>query len=966
MDTRSSPSNDSQPQQQQQQQQQHTLHLQQQQMLQQQHASYTYPAQQQPQGSWTPSIAATPFYPAFYQNQQQSPQPYPPQMQQQSFFDPTNAQLAAQWAYQQMMFNAQHGFPTISPQQQQQHHSPSQRSPNTPGTPDYFPQSPLSPVFNPFPSGTPPPHTVRGGDQQNQNPQYPGFHPYRRPNRQQQQQPLSQSDHADWRSAVPHPPYGRPDASGSTSSVNSSSSQRQRTNSNQSAHSSAHNVPSSNSSPRGSSRNTPLPAASSSGSSANQSSLRTPHNRSSSSSSTSTATSVRPSGLTAAPAAVTPSTSTSTSTSAPTATPRMTRPSPLSQGNFTASEKRMSKDDIDLGTMHEATPTATMIRSGGIKGRLRRALSFSPSQALKEEQTVDEDDEGESIKASRSSRIKGKAGTKATSDEAIVSSVDDSTSSTANTQTIKKRGRAASLFNSRLNASTDNISLSSTVSSASVMIRKLGAMGKLARRNSLAGITSLFKDKDKDGDNKDRKAKKKDKKGPFSSKGVASEASVSHVTAELDRMGGGSDWSADSDMNGLSPAAKLARHHTLKSNAEAAAKAKATQEAAAAAAAAATEASSKVNGVNGSAGVPTWDRNTATRQGSLSPVKGGGGVRINEDGTRTFIEDDEDSDNGHYGGQSGNQSFPNPDGWDDDEDWDLDGDGDEDVTIRVGMDQKVIISEDDKFEYGKFQQQQLLNVEPWAIDVRRSVERTRKPAKGILKRMFCTLLLYKALNFIFLRVDADTYDQQVYLADHNPNQRTRSNSYNSPASQPELGPLARIPSPDPDHIDGLRHGSHTSLHGTPTDTSAPVLPPLSFESPPSPLSKMSKDLPATPFPSSSTTYHALASLPPSDRSSAIFQHPNFNSSAPALSTIGQPPPSSKPPLTHRSATTPIKRLVFASNLSVYDTFSASVYDRRSEPATWSRLTPALAQRIKEELNSYKMEEMEVHAASRIQ
>ena len=203
----------------------------------------------------------------------------------------------------------------------------------------------------------------------------------------------------------------------------------------------------------------------------------------------------------------------------------------------------------------------------------------------------------------------------------------------------------------------------------------------------------------------------------------------------------------------------------------------------------------------------------------------------------------------------------------------------------------------------------------------------------------------------------------MYLADHNPNQRTRSNSYNSPASQPELGPLARIPSPDPDHIDGLRHGSHASLHGTPTDSSAPMLPPLSFESPPSPPSKMSKDLPATPFPSSS---HALASLPPPDRSSAIFQHPSFNSSAPALSTIGQPPPGSKPPLAHRSATTPIKRLVFASNLSVYDTFSASVYDRRSEPATWSRLTPALAQRIKEELNSYKMEEMEVHAASRIQ
>ena len=76
--------------------------------------------------------------------------------------------------------------------------------------------------------------------------------------------------------------------------------------------------------------------------------------------------------------------------------------------------------------------------------------------------------------------------------------------------------------------------------------------------------------------------------------------------------------------------------------------------------------------------------------------------------------------------------------------------------------------------------------------------------------------------------------------------------------------------------------------------------------------------------------------------------------------------SNAPTLTHRSATAPAKRLAFAANLSVYDTFPAAVYDRRSEPATWSRLTPALAQRIKEELNSYKMEEMEVHAASRVQ
>lgn len=39
-----------------------------------------------------------------------------------------------------------------------------------------------------------------------------------------------------------------------------------------------------------------------------------------------------------------------------------------------------------------------------------------------------------------------------------------------------------SLFRMK-NMSTDNISLSSTVSSASMMIRKMGSLGKLARRN---------------------------------------------------------------------------------------------------------------------------------------------------------------------------------------------------------------------------------------------------------------------------------------------------------------------------------------------------------------------------------------------------------------------------------------------------------------------------------------------------
>lgn len=175
----------------------------------------------------------------------------------------------------------------------------------------------------------------------------------------------------------------------------------------------------------------------------------------------------------------------------------------------------------------------------------------------------------------------------------------------------------------------------------------------------------------------------------------------------------------------------------------------------------------------------------------------------------------------------------------------------------------------------------------------------------------------------------------------------------------EVGPIARMPSPDPDHIDGLhRHGSHngsgsTNGHTPSGSSSSGLIPPLKFDS-----DDINFDSPLKENSDSSSI-----SVPPSITSDkSLFNHPN--SSAPVLSSVFS---SNPPSLAQRSATAPIaKRLAFASNLSVYDTFPATVYDRRSEPATWSRLTPALAQRIKEELNSYKMEEMEVHAASRVQ
>ncbi|KAI3481678.1 hypothetical protein L1887_55811 [Cichorium endivia] len=64
-------------------------------------------------------------------------------------------------------------------------------------------------------------------------------------------------------------------------------------------------------------------------------------------------------------------------------------------------------------------------------------------------------------------------------------------------------------------------------------------------------------------------------------------------------------------------------------------------------------------------------------------------------------------------------------------------------------------------------------------------------------------------------------------------------------------------------------------------------------------------------------------------------------------------------------TQPKKKLSFADDLIFHSTWPATVYDRRGEQATCNRLTPLLAQRIKEELNTYKMEEMAVAPSSRI-
>ncbi|KOS18066.1 Protein BNI4 [Escovopsis weberi] len=59
-----------------------------------------------------------------------------------------------------------------------------------------------------------------------------------------------------------------------------------------------------------------------------------------------------------------------------------------------------------------------------------------------------------------------------------------------------------------------------------------------------------------------------------------------------------------------------------------------------------------------------------------------------------------------------------------------------------------------------------------------------------------------------------------------------------------------------------------------------------------------------------------------------------------------------------------RNATFSPRIIFYDTWPSQEYDRRGEVATCNRLTPMLAQQIKEELNSFKME-MEVHENSKI-
>lgn len=138
-------------------------------------------------------------------------------------------------------------------------------------------------------------------------------------------------------------------------------------------------------------------------------------------------------------------------------------------------------------------------------------------------------------------------------------------------------GRRFGILNSKMNSSTDNISISSTVSSASMMLRKMGNFGRLARKSSVRSLSNLFHRDNHDrednecGDHTGSKAasdevsefgvpgaamlSSKDRK-----KGSIADPSIAHVTVELER--------GEAAKAGMTPAAALARKHQERERAQ--------------------------------------------------------------------------------------------------------------------------------------------------------------------------------------------------------------------------------------------------------------------------------------------------------------------------------------------------------------------------------------------------------------
>ncbi len=428
---------------------------------------------------------------------------------------------------------------------------------------------------------------------------------------------------------------------------------------------------------------------------------------------------------------------------------------------------------------------------------------------------------------------------------------------------------------------------------------------------SLASISKIFKDKSKDTedatptdsiDANGKKSKKDKKRGIFSSKSGPAASSTSHATAQGD----------DRAVGGLTPAAQLARQHTLRSKAE--------------------EKSRNLQGQQQQekfANAPedtstSWDNDASARPG------GHGSAALPALGSTIPPEAFASTVGGLYRADS-------PDGDSFDVSHDIDDSEDEydhqngtvdDVTLRMG---DASFGDDSRSSYESSEGYS------WGQTYR---DKHAIPARGILKGEFESPFAFFSNDHTDLfppcvLTATSSYGSDIHFqAPPAPCQRSRANSADVAATSQEPGPLSRVPAQDPDNIDGVKQEKDY-------DPFSPTFSP--FENP---APQMERE-------------------PLAERVNFPYANAAHNTSAPALSNALSGGKSGK---STRAVTAPVrvrKNLIWSPECAVYHTFHASEYDRRSEPATCNRLTPQLAQQIKDELNGYKMEEMDVHPSSRV-
>lgn len=196
----------------------------------------------------------------------------------------------------------------------------------------------------------------------------------------------------------------------------------------------------------------------------------------------------------ASPTGYRPSSSGSTNTARPTQSPdaarRMNNPSPLSRPTTAQNENRpfsSASSTISHSPAAAAMAAINEKETGGksMKSRLRRAFSFGSAAELNRANTTTQESAAERARARR---------------QQFISELDDEQAAIAQKQ--EKSGLGRGIYGNRskmFTGSTDNLSISSTASSASIMLRKMGnnvkksgrSLKGLFRPKSVVGVPSI-------------------------------------------------------------------------------------------------------------------------------------------------------------------------------------------------------------------------------------------------------------------------------------------------------------------------------------------------------------------------------------------------------------------------------------------------------------------------------------------